>query len=85
MATRTKVLLDHVDHWLLQQPTLINKKRRCLLPVLKERTQLADALGRYLQALGLERKAKEVDSLASILASHDNAEPAQASAEEPAR
>ena len=51
MATRTKLYLDHVDHWLMGQPTLINKKRRCLLPVLKERTQLADALARYLASV----------------------------------
>jgi hypothetical protein len=38
-----------------------------LLPVVRERQQLADGLARYLTSLGLERKMKEPD-LASLLA-----------------
>src|SRR5882672_6495085 len=48
LAVKTKLLLDSVDAWLLTQPSLIDKRRRALLPVVRERTQLADALARYL-------------------------------------
>jgi hypothetical protein len=56
LACQTKLLLDSVDAWLLEQPTLINARRRTVLPVVLQRQQLADALARYLQALGLERR-----------------------------
>jgi hypothetical protein len=34
MAARTKLLLDSVDAWLLQQPSLINRRKKSLYPVL---------------------------------------------------
>ncbi len=67
LAVRTKLLLDSVDAWLLTQPSLVNKRARALLPVVRERQQLADGLSRYLQALGLERRAKPVLSLNEYL------------------
>ena len=78
VATRTKLFIDHLDAWLLEQKTLVNYKRRCVLPVLRERQALADSLVRYLQILGLERRAKPVPSLQEYLASksreHSNGE-----------
>jgi hypothetical protein len=75
LAVRTKLLLDSIDAWLLVQPSLINKRKRALIPVVRERTQLADALARYLSALGLERKMKQVPSLHDYLASRVPSEP----------
>src|SRR6476660_8633052 len=54
LAVKTKLLLDSVDTWLLQQPTLINARRRRIHPAVLERQQLADALARYMQQLGLK-------------------------------
>ena len=67
VAMRTKLMLDSVDAWLLAQPSLINKRKRTLLPVVRERTQLADSLARHLLALGLERRAKPTQSLQDYL------------------
>lgn len=61
-------MLDSIDAWLLVQPSLVNLRRRALLPVVRERQQLADALARYLGQLGLERRGKPVPDLASYLA-----------------
>ena len=44
LAVRTKLLLDSVDAWLLVQPSLVNQRKRALLPVVRERQALADAL-----------------------------------------
>ena len=44
LVVRTKLMLDSVDAWLLKQPTLVSVRRRSLLPVVRERTQLADAM-----------------------------------------
>jgi hypothetical protein len=41
-----------------------------LLPVVRERQQLADGLARYLGQLGLERKEKEMDVASLIAALH---------------
>ena len=56
LASRTKLMLDSIDNWLLQQPSLVNHRKRALLPVVRERQQLADALARYMTQLGLEKK-----------------------------
>src|SRR5215510_4632778 len=48
LAVKTKLLLDSIDAWLLTQPSLIDKRRRALLPVVRERQALADALARYM-------------------------------------
>jgi hypothetical protein len=68
LAVRTKLMLDSIDAWLLKQPSLVNVRRRALWPVVRERTQLADAIARYLAALGLERRAKPVTPLHEYLA-----------------
>ena len=68
LVVRTKLMLDSVDAWVLKQPSLVNVRRRSLLPVVRERTQLADAVARYLAALGLERRAKPVTPLHEYLA-----------------
>jgi hypothetical protein len=69
LTVRTKLLLDSVDEWLLRQHSLVNMRKRALLPVVRERTQLADALARYLAMLGLTRRPKPVPSLEDYLAS----------------
>jgi hypothetical protein len=55
LARRTCLLLSHIDSWLLAQKTLVIKRRRTLIPAVLQRQQLADALSRYMQQLGLER------------------------------
>lgn len=58
-AATTRLILDSIDGWLAKQPSVIDKRKRALLPVVRERQSLADALVRYLTALGLERRAKD--------------------------
>jgi len=67
LAVKTKLLLDSIDAWLLTQPSLIDKRRRAVLPVVRERQQLADALARYMTALGLERRARPAKTLTEVL------------------
>ena len=64
LAVKSKLLLDSIDTWLLTQPTLVNARKRSLLPAIKERQALADGLARYMGMLGLERRAKEIPDLA---------------------
>ncbi len=68
LCVKSKLVLDSIDVWLLTQPSLINLSRQALIPVVRERTQLADSLARYLGQLGLERKAKTVPPLDEYLA-----------------
>ena len=71
LAVRQRLLVESVDVWLLEQATMIGTDRDgrpSLVPVLKERQQLADGLARYMTALGLERRAKHAGDLLSQLA-----------------
>ncbi len=67
LAVKSKLILDSIDAWLLTQRSLINARKRSLLPAVRERQQLADGLARYLGQLGLERRTKEVPSLTEYL------------------
>ena len=59
LAVNSKLLLDSIDAWLLVQPSLVNARKKSLLPVVKERQALADGLARYLAQLGLHRTQRE--------------------------
>ncbi len=68
LATRTRLYVDSLDAWLMAQPSLVNQRKKAVLPVLRERQQLVDSLGRILGQLGLERRAKRVPTLPEYLA-----------------
>jgi len=73
LAVRSKLLLESIDAWLLTQPSLVNQKRRTLLPAVKERQTLADSLLRQLTALGLARISRPPLDLNAYLAARDQA------------
>ena len=64
---RTKLLLDGVDNFLLSQRSLINKRKRALLPIVRERTALAESYVRHLQMLGLEKRQPPAMDLQAYL------------------
>lgn len=68
LAVKTYLLLESVDRWLLQQPSLVNKSRRQLFPVVLQRQQLADALARYMTQLGFKRRTRPGPSLQEYVA-----------------
>ena len=59
LAVKSKLILDSIDAWLLIQPSLVNARKKSLLPVVRERQALADGLARYLAQLGLHRQQRE--------------------------
>jgi hypothetical protein len=63
MAARAALILDHVDAWLVEQRSLVNQRNRTLLPIVTQRTQLADHLARLLDKLGLDRVPKKIPTL----------------------
>jgi hypothetical protein len=56
IAVRSKLIIDSIDHWLLSQRSIVDKRRRTLIAALKERQQLVDSFVRCLQAVGLEQR-----------------------------
>ena len=66
MATRTKLYGAHLYAWLMGQESLVNRKRRRFLPVVRERQQLMDSLARILKQLGLERRPEAGSGLGGI-------------------
>ena len=66
-AARTLLLLNHVDCYLLEQDSLVNKRKRSLWPVVRERQSLVDSLARLLGQLGFERVLKRVPDLREYL------------------
>lgn len=64
-------IVQRVDAEILKLPSLVNKHRRTIHPVVLQRKDCSDALLRYLLALGLERRSKEVADLQAYLAARD--------------
>jgi len=66
-AVKTKLILDSIDSWLLSQPTLINKRTRGVLPVVRDRQALVATLRGLLSDLGLQRRTKVGPTLGEYL------------------
>lgn len=67
MAVRTRLFLSHIDAFLLAQSSLVNKRHRTVLPILRDRMTLSDQLARLLSQLGLDRADAPVPSLAKYV------------------
>lgn len=68
LAARDKAVLDHLDAWLLEQRREpIDKKRKRLWPIVRERTAISESLARKLQALGLERRKPPAQELTAYV------------------
>src|SRR5947208_12225137 len=68
LAVRTKLLADSVDAYVLAMPSPVNRQRRCLHPVVRERQALVGQLQSILRDLGLERRQRPAMDLADYLA-----------------
>lgn len=66
-AVKTKLILDSVDAWLLSQPSLINKRTRSVLPVVRDRQALVATLRVLLGDLGLGRRTRALPALGEYL------------------
>jgi len=73
-AVNTKLLLDSLDAWLLQQSSLINARKRSLYAVVLQWQQLAIARARYMGPLGLKRRAKPSQSSSELLTSESSSQ-----------
>lgn len=67
LAARARLMLDHVDAWILAQHSLVNARSRSVLPIVRERQVLAEHLARLLGQLGISRVPKPARSLAEVL------------------
>jgi len=65
---RTVVLIDSIDSYLFQQPSLVRRRTRSLYPVVQQRTQLVESALRLAEAIGLDRVKKPAPDLRDYLA-----------------
>ena len=67
LATKTFLLLESVDRFLLEQKSIVNKSRRQLFPIVSQRMVLSDGLAKYMGLLGLKKRRKPPASLSEYL------------------
>lgn len=72
MTIRDRLAIESIENWLAGQPSLVNKKKRALFPIVQQLASLKDGLTRRLVALGLERKARPTRTLQDILNGSDD-------------
>jgi hypothetical protein len=63
LATRTRLFIEALDAFLVEQKSLINRSQKSVIPVLLERQQLVDSMGKLLKQIGLQRQHGKVLSL----------------------
>jgi hypothetical protein len=66
-VVRTRMYIDHADNYLMSLPEVIIRRRKCFMPLVKERTALTETLARLLDRLGLDRQAKKVEDLDAFI------------------
>jgi len=71
LALRTHLLLESLDAFIFTMSSPVNKRKRSLYPVVRERQHLADSLAKYMAQLGLAKRPKPVPTLAEYLASDE--------------
>jgi hypothetical protein len=64
LACQSKAIVDHVTAFIMEQESLVIKRRKAVIPVVMQRAQLAAQLEKTLTTLGLQRIAKQSESLA---------------------
>jgi hypothetical protein len=64
----TDLLLQQLNVYLLDQPSLVNKRKKTVLPILLERNRLIETLMKLASAIGIERTPTPVLSLQEYLA-----------------
>jgi hypothetical protein len=82
-VARLTLWIDSIDGWLMTLESIVLKRKKTLVPVVRERTALVETRARLLQALGLERRAKLPPSIHEYMAQHDAGKNAHAKLEEP--
>jgi len=65
-----RYLVASLDAYVLSLPALVNKRSRCLFPIVRERASQVNLLRDLLRDLGLERKAKDIDLAGQLAALH---------------
>jgi hypothetical protein len=66
LATRTHLMVESVDRYVLALPSLVNKSRRQLFAVVHQRQVLADSLMRQLVHLGLDRLVRDAPGIEEL-------------------
>lgn len=72
MVVKDRLAIESIETWLAGQPSLVNKRKRSLYPIVQQLTTLKDSMARRLIALGLERRARPATTLQDLLASPRN-------------
>ncbi len=63
LAARAKLLLDHCDAFILTLPTFIIRRKKSVMPIVRERQAIAEHLAKLLERLGLDKQMKRVEDL----------------------
>jgi hypothetical protein len=60
LAVRTRALIAEADNFLLEQRSIINRRRKSFIPLVAQRQALGTDYWRFLREIGLERVARPV-------------------------
>ena len=76
LCCRNRMILDSIDSWIFAQKSLLNRKRKTVLPIVRERQAIDAALAKHLQSLGLSRREPPAPTLEEYFAAKNAAQEA---------
>jgi hypothetical protein len=83
LVVRTRLMVDHVDAYLMELGSPVNRRFKRLHPIVGERQRLVDSLAKLLGQLGLERQMKPVEEIDAFLVRRAEEKESMASEGEP--
>lgn len=67
-AATTAALISHADAFLMEQPSVINRRKKSFYPLVPQKQSLVDSLARLLNLIGLDRVPKPIPTLQEVCA-----------------
>jgi hypothetical protein len=76
-AVVQRYLVASLDGYVLSLPALVNKRSRCLFPIVREQASQVNLLRDLLHDRGVERRTKQIDIAAELARLHAAPPPAK--------
>ncbi len=67
LVARQMLLIESVDRFVIANQAIVNERNRKLFRVMLDRQRMADSWAKYLQMLGLEKRAPEGQDLSAYV------------------
>src|SRR5262249_2856342 len=62
ILSRSPLVLNHIDSFMMEQRSLINRKRKAIIPIVRDRQVIVDGIARLVAQIGSDKVEKRVST-----------------------